>query len=134
MVTLWDLFDLVNTTTSLDLCAYDPDTVQLLQQFIIGPDSWQRVVRAPGLHALWAKGMLTSADRKINVHNAPRKNGPEMKWAVAVDQIAPELYDAKVWSLHLRESPVTGTELVANIDLSPLQVEAVKAFFKEEVK
>lgn len=134
MVTLKDILELRIDTTRLNITARNPENFRLLQQFIIGPDAWEHMSRAPGLHAAWLNNTLTWANRRINDHNTPTARGPEMGWSVDCAQIAPELLQAELLTLHFFGGPIDGTEVCADVRLQPMHAELVKAFYGKEAR
>ena len=133
MITLKDILELKFTTAQLDLNARDPESLILLHHFIICRDAWDRVQRTQGLLREWSTNGLTFANREINTRNREKKNGREMGWDVDLKQIAPELLQAELFTLHFREDPIHGVTVMADIILPAMQVEAVKAFYEKEV-
>ena len=134
MVTLREILQLKFDTTALELTARDPEKLRLIQEFIIGPDAYEHIMRTPGLRNSWLNNTLVFVDRTINHHNEPTKRGPEMGWSVDYSQIAPELLQAELFALNMRWSPLRGTKITADILLPRIQVEAANAFYGKEAK
>ena len=107
----WDI-------TELDIMAREPETLELLHQWIIGenpPDSAQ--IR-------WdiERGRLTVLDWKINTRGDKKKNGTtEGGWSVKTEQIPDELLDAPVITLQMgSRGGWNGTRAMIGIEMNRL--------------
>ena len=122
MVILNDLLKILHDVTELQVLAYD--NYQLQHEWIFGEKVCETTFRYYRRRA----GRLSIIDRKINVHNDPKKNGTgEMGWDVKLDAIPKRILDAEVWHILLDGRVEDGRQLYCYVNMSAMDVEMVKA-------
>ena len=122
MVILKDLLAILHDITELQVLAYD--NYQLQHEWIFG----EKVCETTFRYYRRRSGRLSIIDKKINVHNDPKKNGTgEMGWDVKLDAIPKQILDAEVWHILLDGRVEDGRQLYVYVNMDALAVETVKA-------
>jgi len=122
MVILKDLLSILHDITELQVLAYD--NYQLQHEWIFGEKVCETTFRYYRRRA----GRLSIIDRKINVHNDPKKNGTgEMGWDVKLDAIPKWILDAEVWHILLDGRVEDGRQLYCYVNMPAMDVEMARA-------